>query len=521
MRNAKHVRVGSLAGLLLAAGVLLPTGLHTAAGASPSGGTGSWSDPNGNLANTRVATDSDISLSNVSKLRVAWTFKLSGKAAKSFQHYGSLVANPVVLNGVVYVQDIYSNVYALSLATGKLLWTYTLDKPVTSGPGPNGVAVVGGVVYGMSPLSAFALNATNGHVLWRNKHLLVKGQGVFGIQPQVANGRIYLASQYGNGSGGGILLALNATNGKVLWKFNTVAHQDAGVKSLGVGSGGAWETPLVGTDGSVTYGVGNPYQLLSSAIDHPEKQLYTNSEVNLDAATGKLRWYYQAVPNDFKDYDLQASPIATSVGSRSVILGSGKMGIVYEMAANNGALLWKTPVGEHNGHDNDSLNLLEHKGALKVPFSFLPGSFGGVLTNMAVAGNSVYVATIDLKLRFASVNQAVGSAPGKLKEGGEIEALNLATGKVEWDTNVTQLPLGAATVDNNLVWTTLINGELVALNRATGAIVYERKLPTTTNASIAIAGNTIIVPAGGLVASATKPGVAQIVAYRLVVKTPS
>lgn len=35
--------------------------------------------------------------------------------------------------------------------------------------------------------------------------------------------------------------------------------------------------------------------------------------MNLDAATGKLRWYYQGVPNDFKDYDMQASPISASV----------------------------------------------------------------------------------------------------------------------------------------------------------------------------------------------------------------
>jgi hypothetical protein len=29
--------------------------------------------------------------------------------------------------------------------------------------------------------------------------------------------------------------------------------------------GGAWETPLVGSDGSVTFGIGNPYQSLASA----------------------------------------------------------------------------------------------------------------------------------------------------------------------------------------------------------------------------------------------------------------
>jgi glucose dehydrogenase len=37
--------------------------------------------------------------------------------------------------------------------------------------------------------------------------------------------------------------------------------------------------------------------------------------VNLDAATGKLRWYYQGVPNDFEDYDMQVSPISARVAT--------------------------------------------------------------------------------------------------------------------------------------------------------------------------------------------------------------
>ena len=56
---------------------------------------------------------------------------------------------------------------------------------------------------------------------------------------------------------------------------------------------------------------------------------------------------------------------------------------------------------------------------------------------------------------------------------------------------------GAATVSNGLVFTTLYNGVLLALNRTTGAIVYRHQLPTSTNAPIAVFGNTILVPAGG------------------------
>jgi outer membrane protein assembly factor BamB len=47
------------------------------------------------------------------------------------------------------------------------------------------------------------------------------------------------------------------------------------------------------------------------------------------------------------------------------------------------------------------------------------------------------------------------------------------------------------------VFTTLENGTLLALNRSTGAIVYSHKLPAATNAPIAVAGNAVIVPAGG------------------------
>jgi alcohol dehydrogenase (cytochrome c) len=95
-----------------------------------------------------------------------------------------------------------------------------------------------------------------------------------------------------------------------------------------------------------------------------------------------------------------------------------------------------------------------------------------------------------------------------------VEALNLATGQVEWDTKVPSMPLGAATVSNDLVFTTLYSGVLIALNSGTGAIVYRQKLPTSTNAPIAVFGNTVLVPAGGPQTSASSGGkISQLVAY--------
>lgn len=50
------------------------------------------------------------------------------------------------------------------------------------------------------------------------------------------------------------------------------------------------------------------------------------------------------------------------------------------------------------------------------------------------------------------------------------------------------------------------------MNRSTGAVVYRHQLPTSTNSPIAIAGNTVIVPAGGPL-TGTRSGNAQLVAY--------
>jgi outer membrane protein assembly factor BamB len=134
------------------------------------------------------------------------------------------------------------------------------------------------------------------------------------------------------------------------------------------------------------------------------------------------------------------------------------------------------------------------------------------VSNLALAGTTLYVVTSDLPTTYTSVSQAEPSVASTVTPSSEIEALNLATGAVEWDTKVADLAFGAATVSNDLVFTVLYKGVLIALNRTTGAVVYRQQLATSANAPIAIAGNTVIVPAGGPTLS-NGGGNPQVVAY--------
>ena len=70
-------------------------------------------------------------------------------------------------------------------------------------------------------------------------------------------------------------------------------------------------------------------------------------------------WYYQLSPHDLYDWDLQDPPVLTTANGRPVVIDGGKAGILIELDAQTGKLLWQLPVGGHDGHGNDGL-LTEH-----------------------------------------------------------------------------------------------------------------------------------------------------------------
>ena len=478
-----------------------------------------WTQPDADLASTRYVT-SAITSANVSKLGVAWTVPLTMNTTHTD---GAYATTPVIVNGVVYVQDLDSNVFAISLATGKVLWTHDYNSP---NGGPDGVNVVGGVVYAATAKSAVALDAATGAQLWSRTLIGNDHEGI-AMAPGFDNGTVYVSTVPANvttvyGAGGqGILWALNAKTGAPEWSWN----QDQNLwGNPGVNSGaGLWYTPSFDAQGNIYLGIANPAPIFGTksyplGSSRPGPDLYTDSVVKLSPA-GKLLWYYQLTPHDLYDLDLQNPPVLTTANGRPVVIAGGKAGIMIELDAQTGKLLWQLPVGGHDGHENDGV-LTEHAtptshDPLPAKYCLEPSLYGGMLTQLASNGSTTFAAVNDWALP-ASPTGFTGSVASQVqafyKAVGEMVAVNQDTGTVIWDTPLPSSPFGAATVTNDVVFTTTFKGDLYALDATNGAILFKTAMSAGTNAPVAVDGDYVIAGAGAALSSTQRN---MIIAYKL------
>jgi alcohol dehydrogenase (cytochrome c) len=437
---------------------------------------------------------------------------------------GAYATTPVIVNGVVYVQDLDSDVFAISLATGKVLWRHDYNSP---NGGPDGVTVADGVVYGATATAAVALDAATGAQLWSRTLTSNDHEGI-AMAPGYNNGTVYVSTVPANVTGQylpggqGILWALNAKTGTPEWSWN----QDQNLwGNPGVNSGGGlWYTPSFDAQGNIYLGIANPAPLFGTksyplGSSRPGPDLYTDSVVKLSPA-GKLLWYYQLTPHDLYDWDLQNPPVLTTADGRQVVIDGGKAGIMIELDAQTGKLLWQLPVGGHDGHENDGL-LTEHatptsRGLLPAQYCLEPSLYGGMLTQLASNGSTTFAAVNDLALP-ATPTDYTGSATTVIEAienaVGEMVAVNQDTGAVIWDTPLPSSPYGAATVTNDVVFTTTFKGYLYALDATTGAILFKTPMSAGSNAPVAVDGDYVIAGAGTAAPSSTQRN--MIIAYKL------
>jgi glucose dehydrogenase len=455
-----------------------------------------WPSANRDYQNTRTTQDTMINSHNVDTLNVAWTFALTG-----FSEWGAAATNPIILGNTVYFQDLKSNVFAIDLATGKQLWEteYNLDNF-----GPNGPAVGWNKLFvTKGHYEVAALNLKNGQELWSTK-LSDKSNVGIDIQLIAYDNMVYVSTVPGSSNtdfftagGYGVIYALNQNTGDVVWSFDTVDSPSLWGNSAVNSGGGAWCPPGIDIETGIVYwGTGNPGPVPGTAespsgSSRPGPNLYTNTMLALEATSGKLLWYKQVKPHDLFDLDFQCSPILTTAlingTPTKIVIGSGKLGKVYAFDKKTGEIYWQTPVGQH---ENDDLTELP-AGITSV----LPGPDGGVLTPMACDGTVLYAPVVNHAGNYTP-SEFVESTFDESAGTGEMIALDISTGGIIWSKNFDSIAIGGATVINDLVFTSTLDGKIYALDKRSGDELWRYQAPGGINGWPAVSGDFIIFPVG-------------------------
>lgn len=296
----------------------------------------SWSIYKADAESTSYSRLDQINISNVNQLQPAWTHSFQDMKAGS--RAGSSECNPIIIDGVMYATSARHWAYAIDAETGKELWSFDPFE------GAEGGGVSRGVTYWEDGADKrilftggdilFALDARTGKLIQsfgKNgkvsmnvglrddpetisviptspgivfKDLLIMGAEVselYGAQP-------------------GYIRAYNCKTGKLEWTFHTIPlpgepgyeswPKDAYKYAGGVND---WAGMSLDTKrGIVFLALGSPSYDFYGA-DRKGDNLYGNSVVALNAATGKYIWHYQLVHHDLWDYDLPAPPNLVTV----------------------------------------------------------------------------------------------------------------------------------------------------------------------------------------------------------------
>lgn len=333
--------------VLLAAGLLLGTG--SAVDAQPA--AADWPLYNRDLAGTRHSPLRQIHRGNVHELRETWSYPL-GRNATTGDLGGGSEFTPLVVEGVMYVAAA-DHVAGLDAATGRVLWRVDMTEGV---PSRRGLAYWPGDeshpyrIYVTSARRLIALSPSTGDTFT----LIMPAQ--YHSAPLVFDNLLIVGSDGPPGS----VTAFDARSGEQVWQFRSTPQPDEPGHETWLSD--AWRNQPNLFHWAFSMTLDPELGLLYTAFespgpldyyggDRPGDNLFGNSIVALDAASGERRWHYQTVHHDLWDFDLPAAPgllDAEIDGERVPLLAvAGKTGYLYVLNRETGEPVFgieETPV---------------------------------------------------------------------------------------------------------------------------------------------------------------------------------
>jgi glucose dehydrogenase len=284
---------------------------------------GAVSPPLEASAGTHFSSLVQITPRNVAHLGVAWVFD-TGLEDVGFED------TPLVIGGRMYVLLPDESLVALDPDSGRRLWSYDphekrtrVSRGVAYWPGTKGIAprlviaTADGHLIELDPGTGKPVPGFAAGGVLDVRAIEAKGYpySPFGFTSPPAIYRNLLIVgpdlQEGPREGpAGLVTAVDAVTGKIVWTFHTTAQPgEPGDRTWGPGGWKSRAGPAAWADitvdpqrGLVFVPTANPADSYYGA-DRPGTNLYANSVVALDAATGRLRWYYQLVHHDLWDTD--------------------------------------------------------------------------------------------------------------------------------------------------------------------------------------------------------------------------
>ena len=307
---------------------------------------------------SRYSPLKQINTRNVSSLRLAWQFDTDvpeppapkppaaalpsegapAHASPTRRRRRLSEAIPIVVDGVLYMSTAYSRIVALNATTGNKIWEYESPHPpafrgVSFWPGDKSLPAQ--IVYGTVDGWLISLNAKTGKPVpsFGAEGMVDLRAGATAKYPHAHIGVTSPPAFYkdlvitGSSPGErpafgayGDIRAWEMRTGKLVWTFHTIPRP--GEPNHEVWRDGEWDSRA----GANSWGfmtVDLKHRLIFAPIGTPNtdfwggdrkgSNLYGSTLVALDAASGKLKWYFQTTHHDNWDYDLASAPILIQV----------------------------------------------------------------------------------------------------------------------------------------------------------------------------------------------------------------
>ena len=545
--SPRHLLAAVSFGVLSSSGIAAPSppGNVTAARVAADSSGENWLVKGGSFAQQQFSPLRAINDKNVAQLGLAWITEMDDPMG--------LAAEPLVVDGVIYVSAPRSVVRAVNAADGKILWTFdphvrldysTVDSSIARVN--RGVAVWEGKVYvGTADGRLIAIDAAKGTQLWAAAMDDPAHEGISGA-PRVAAGKVFIGHTGSDDQVRGSISAYDATTGKRVWRFWTVPGDPAlGFESKTIemaaktwsgkewwkqGGGAVWD-PITydANTGLLLFGTSKAFR--GGPDDAQEAgggaKLFSGSIVAVHADTGEYAWHYQtSTPKrQTENFHIVLADVPIGGRVRHVAMSAARNGTYYVLDAGTGELVSQTPLVKQEW----SGPRMDYPGVVVNGVEDCKGNCFGVRNWWPMSYDPItqltYVPIMDRRRTPPPTSDALPMV-------GRLVAWDPKTATTRWSV---ELPLtinsGVLSTAGNLVFQGQGTGEFAAYAADTGRKLWSAQTGSAVNAvpvTFKVNGEQyVIVPVGWggafrlwspstmMVTPTSKYGPSRLVAFKL------